>query len=154
MDNFQQCVLIILVLFVVCYYFKDSEGFSGNSVREVNDLDTGANPMSDYGRGVLNAKLRDQYEDVIEGEVEDWGASAQKISLEREVFDSQQEYTENIGMGAGASALATRSDDNDVVPWIGLRRPDYQSVYAGDDRRTVHSEYPDQMPENNRSCLI
>jgi hypothetical protein len=42
--------------------------------------------------------------------------------------------------------MSTRSDDNDVVSWVGLRRPKYDQVYAQPDARVVHSDYPDQMP--------
>jgi hypothetical protein len=102
---------------------------------------------SDWGTGVKNRELAEQYNDLNNlDSYEDYNHVMQYQALEPEVFDSHQGFSYDIGVSnSGASAMTVRSDPNDVVPWVGLRRPDYHSVYAGDTARVDHSENPDQM---------
>jgi len=151
-------VLVVVVMYLVydMKYKKNTDGFTTTSVREVTELDTGDSPMSDYGSGVQESKIKKQYNAVADNleAYDGYNAVVQYAALEPEIFESQKEYTENLGMTSGASALSTRSDPNDVVTWVGLRRPDYHSVYAGSDARVVHSEYPDQLYKGGSTNLF
>lgn len=72
---------------------------------------------------------------------------AAKESLEQSVFDSHKEFVEEsyTSTQGASSANVERDDDVSVVPWVGLRRPDYSGIVVGDDARTVPSEFPDQV---------
>jgi hypothetical protein len=112
------------------------------------DMDDEKYQMSSYGTGVKNRQLTQQYANLSDlNSYKSWNEVAQYQSLEPEVFESHNDYAGSIGISnSGASALTMRSDDNNVIPFVGLRRPDYHSTYAGSDARQQHSEFVDQMP--------
>jgi hypothetical protein len=119
------------------------------------DMDDENYQMSSYGTGVKNRQLAQQYANLSDlKSYESWNEVAQYQSLEPEVFESHDDYAGSIGISnSGASALTMRSDDNNVVPFVGLRRPDYHSTYAGPDARQQHSEFVDQMPASTHYLL-
>lgn len=111
------------------------------------DPDDDSNQRSDWGSGVVSRELAKQHNELatLDG-YDDYAAVTQYQALDPEVFESHESYGDQIGVSNnGASALAIRSDPNDVVTWTGLRRPDYHSVFAASDARTQHSEFADQM---------
>lgn len=110
---------------------------------------------SDWGTGVKNREMANRYNDLANlAAYEDYGSVAQYMSVEPEVFESHARYSEDMGRStSGASALSVRDDPNDVVPWVGLRRPDYRGAYSGRGVRQDHSEIPDQMPMKTSYCL-
>ena len=119
------------------------------------DLDETGAQVSRWGQGVSNRQMNSQYNDLnnLKG-YDDYNSVAQYQSLEPEVYDSHKEYSSNIGVASsGASALSVASHDNYPVQWVGLRRPDMQSIYAGSDARQQHSEYVDQMPNKTNYTL-
>lgn len=79
-----------------------------------------------------------------------------KESLEQSVFDSHQEFVEDSYTSTQGpnSSNVERDDDTGPVKRWGLRRIDYQSIYSGDDARTVSSEYPEQMDQNDTSIVL
>ena len=79
-----------------------------------------------------------------------------KLSLEKDVFDSHREFTEDAYISTqGANSTDTiRDDPNDVNPWVGLRRPDYTGAFSESDARVVSSEYPDQMKSASVSSFV
>jgi hypothetical protein len=75
-------------------------------------------------------------------------------SLEQSVYDSHNQFTTDANhRTSGASGLTIRTDDNDINPWVGLRRPNYLAVSTGDESRVVPSETPGQMPNPTRKVL-
>lgn len=102
---------------------------------------------SKHGSGLKNRQLAEQYNELMNLKgYDDYNAVMKYGALEPEVFDSHESYSHDIGISnSGASTLAVRSDPNDVVNWVGLRRPDYHSAYADSTARIDHSESPDQM---------
>lgn len=119
-----------------------------SSVQNRSNYGASVQNRSNYGTGALNAKSRKRYEDLrgnLSG-YEDYGQVAQYMSLEPEVFDSHSQYSNDMNhMSLGPSTMAERSDPNDVVPWVGLKRPDYKSTSASAGARVEHSEIPDQQ---------
>jgi hypothetical protein len=105
------------------------------------------NQRSDSGQGVINRQLQAQENDLANlEEYDDFSAVAKYQALEPEVYESHEQYADQLGISnSGASNMTVRSDPNDVVNWVGLRRPDYHSTYAKSDARQVHSEFADQM---------
>ena len=134
-------LLLLLLLVVVIYWFIDNkkEGFNNNRKRKTM--------KSDWGSGLINRQLDKQHnESVNSGTYDDYNSFMKDISLEPEVYDSHNEFSDSVGVAnTGASNLSVRSDPNDVVmPW-GLRRVNYHDAYALPDARVEHSEHPDQM---------
>lgn len=156
----QYNILLIVFILALAYFIytcdTKQDDFSADSVGEISKLDSGDVEKSGFGRGVAEEKMKKRVEDVANNlsGYEDYNSVTKYMAIEPEVFDDQREYTENLRLTRGASTLATRSDPNDVVPFVGLRRPDYHSVYAAEDARVVHSEYPDQQYEYRPSCLF
>lgn len=110
---------------------------------------------SEWGTGVQNAEFRDRYKDLTNlAAYDDYNAVAQYMSVEPEVYESHSRYSEDMGRStSGASMLPVRDDPNDVVPWVGLRKPRYQDVYSNPGARQEHSEIPDQMRSNSYYCV-
>jgi hypothetical protein len=104
---------------------------------------------SQYGTGQKNRQLMGQYNAMLDsdGFDGDYNDFIKQISIEPEVTDSHQTYTNDINRStSGASSNVVRSDRNDINPRVGLRAIDYHSVYTASDARTDSSEAPDQMP--------
>ena len=73
--------------------------------------------------------------------------------IDSSVVESHREFTdETQHRTTGASVETVRDDPNDIVPWIGLRRPDYHGVFADKDARVTHSEDPRQMSSAGKYC--
>lgn len=120
------------------------------------DLDSSYDSqISPWGQGVENRRRYQRGRDLgkLSG-YDDYNSVAQYQSLDPEVYESHEEYSANIDVSSsGASSMSTTSHDNYPVPFVGLRRPDMHSSYAGDDARQQHSEYADQMPANTNYLL-
>ena len=110
---------------------------------------------SQTGTAMMNSQLATQYADLQNlGSYGDYNAVIQYTSLDPSVFKSHQQYSNDINNStSGASNLTIRSDDNDIVPWVGLRRPKYDQVYAKADARVTSSEYPASMPSSTNTII-
>jgi hypothetical protein len=90
------------------------------------------------------------YEDLDVVEYGSWNDMTQAIGLEPEIFESQAQYNKDFNGGSlGPAHIAERSDDNDVVTWVGLKRPNYQATHADETARVVHSQLPEQLPKSS-----
>lgn len=145
-------IAVVLVLLYSCWGKKPKKSARqqpcGNSNVAHRDLPSAVQQRSDTGTGLTNANARNRYDnlrDNLSG-YEDYGQVAQYMSLEPEVFESHGQYSNDMNrLSLGPSTMAERSDPNDVVPWVGLRRPDYKSTSASEGARVEHSEIPDQQ---------
>jgi hypothetical protein len=147
-------IAVIIVLLLSCRD-KNSGKKAEKPARKPARSNDDSQARSDWGSGVANRKLANQYGDLADlSSYEDYNAVAQYMSVEPEVFESHSRYSRDMGRStSGASTMSVRDDPNDVVPWVGLRRVDYRSVYAGNNVRQEHSEIPDQMPQRGSYCL-
>ena len=110
---------------------------------------------SEYGTGLDNTASNNRYQDLAGlASYEDYNAVAAYMSVEPEVYESHARYSDDLGRStSGASMLPVRDDPNDVVPWVGLRKPKYQDAFVTDGARQEHSEIPDQMRGNSYYCV-
>lgn len=128
-NNFQisMCVALIVVILLVVYWggqSKVEESFVAD-VRGRDDVD-------------LNERTN--------AVTEDYSERMQNEALEESVFASHNEYTRDMDrLTSGPSALSERTDDVNLVPFVGLRRPDYDSVRIDPAARQIPSVYPEQM---------
>jgi hypothetical protein len=162
-------ILIVLIIYLLYQCWNKShkkkdcknkdtkkEGImSGPGPENVKDLNDGSRPehqFSQFGSGPLNRQLYAQYKDLKNlTKFNDYNQVMQYEALEPEVFASQNAYANGINRTtSGASAMTVRTDNNDVVPWVGLKRPDYHDVGPGYGARVDTSEYADQMPRFTR----
>lgn len=153
-------VFVVLVLLFSCTGRK-SRSRKMKKQSCVSDQSSGSgwqfseDPMapSTFGRGVQNRKLAQQYADLAGAEYSDYSAMSQYMSLEPEVFASHESYSKDmVRSTTGPSAMAERSDPNDVVPWVGLRRPDY-NVPLSSNIRVEPTEFTDQLYARTRYVL-
>jgi xanthosine utilization system XapX-like protein len=63
----------------------------------------------------------------------------EQLPIEQEILDSHDEYTQNLDVAQGPSHLTERDDNNDLVPFVGLRRPDYSSIVMDGTARQENS---------------
>lgn len=135
-----------------CALKPSSQKLAGPKPSSQNRIEGAQDPnvaqrLSDTGRGVVNRSEAARLKQLknLKG-YDDYNSLMQYMALEPEVFESQQQYSEDMNrFSLGPSDLAERSDPNDVVNWVGLRRPDYSAVYADSTARVEHSDIPDQM---------
>jgi hypothetical protein len=147
-------VVVVIVVLMLMRPNEDQQCGGRRVRRSAGRLDP-CTQLSSAGTGVSNRRLAKQYNQVVQANgYDDYSQAMQYMALEPEVYDSHASYSFDVGVAnRGASTLTIRSDPNDAVGWVGLRRPDYQSVYAACDARVDHSEYPDQMPARTHFIL-
>jgi hypothetical protein len=125
-----------------------------NKLANMNEADNTGQYFADTGTGLINQQLASQYADLQNMVPGDWNQMSQYQALEPEVYASHDEYVADMNRStSGASMLTIRSDDNDVNPWVGLRRVDYHSAYPADDVRVDSSEVPSAMPAATRYLI-
>jgi hypothetical protein len=86
----------------------------------------------------------------------DYQNAMQKMGLEQTVSDSHKQFMDEVHHRTSTSSKMTvRTDDNDINPWVGLRRPRYNhGATPESDARTVSSETPNQLPFNKRTHIL
>jgi nitrogen fixation-related uncharacterized protein len=148
-------IVIIFILLVTCWSGKKHQSRRRPRVRVLDDIKDDSHQRSKWGSGARNTQLSKQYNDLNRlSSYDDYNSVIQYQSLEPEVFDSHNSFAHDIGVAnSGASALAVTSHDNYPVYFVGLRRPDLHSVFAGADARVQHSEFADQMPSQTTYCV-
>jgi hypothetical protein len=146
-------IVVVLVLLYSCSGKNNKKSSKRNKRlprQRRNNVD-----VSEYGTGVSNRASADRYrntKNVVS--YDDYNELAQYMSVDPEVYESHARYTADMNRGtSGPSMMAERDDPNDVVPWVGLRKPKYQDVYASPEARQEHSEIPDQMRKNTYYIL-
>jgi hypothetical protein len=79
-----------------------------------------------------------------------------RMSLEKSVFDSHREFTEDayISTQGANSTDSVRSDEQNINPRVGLRKVDYTSAFSESDARVVSSEAPDQIAQRTGGFVI
>ncbi len=153
------CVVIVLVLLLSCWDGKKAkperdDGTSASPKRRPPTTDPCTKP-SEWGTGVENTKFRNRYQDLTDlSGYDDYNAVSQYMSVEPEVYESHARYSDDMGRStSGASLLPVRDDPNDVVPWVGLRKPKYHEAYCAPGARQEHSDIPDQMRGASFYCV-
>jgi len=151
-------VAIVIVLLLSCWDKKAkparrvSPPCSRSAMTPASQEDT---CRSNVGRGVVNRDFEGRFNQLsnITG-YEDYNAVAQMMALEPEVFESQETYAEDMGRStSGASVMSVRDDRQDIVPWVGLRRPTYDAICTGAGARQEATETQDQMPTRSFYAL-
>ncbi len=79
--------------------------------------------------------------------VNDYNSATQKMALEDGIFSSHQKFATELNKKTSTSSqFIERDDPNDIVPWVGLRKPRYQTRASPEaDARVTSSEDPSQM---------
>ena len=152
------CIAIVIVLILLFSCWKpnkgsgcdvdwdDMEGFkhSRQHVAHVDHDDLHPNQrMKERVRSVSKVVGYDNY-----------GDAAEAMSLDQSVYASHNEFAKAANKStAGPSALSERSDDQDIIPRVGLRKIDYYSTHSDSSARVDHSEFVQSMPEKTKFTL-
>lgn len=81
--------------------------------------------------------------------IDDYNDYLLSTGLEQGVVDSHRQFVNDIQhTTTGASSRTIFSEEPDLAPWVGLRRPNYQSVNIDPNSRQVPSVEQYQMPSN------
>lgn len=158
MDNLTLFLGVAIVITIIMLNKCKTKSHPATAVSEAKQTEgytvSNESSVSDFGTGVTNRKADARYDDASNiNKYDDYIQAATFMSVEPEVFASHNEYTKNHALlTTGASRMSERDDPNDVNPRVGLRKANYQAVYAGSadsGYRVEHSEIPDQMPTNS-----
>lgn len=137
---------VIVVLFVLYLFYMFNRSMCHKYLRQVlyrKQRECGTPVYSVY-EGMQDGAV--QQEDAAPPSLS-YTELAARQSLEPEIFEGHSKYTEDM-IYQGASLGSVRSDRNDVVPWVGFRRPDYRPQ-PDTTSRAVPSEFPHQLPDKN-----
>ena len=149
-------VIIVIVCVLLCRksgFFKKRGGKSSDKGRK--RVVTRKVVKSGFDVADTNAQLNAQLEMAkqLQG-YDDYSQVTQLVGLEPEVFQSHAEYTADLNRStSGASSMSIRSDDGYFIPFVGLRRPDLQSITPSSDARVTSSQDPAQMPTETPYCI-
>ena len=112
-----------------------------------------SSPYMDFSDDMYRPGINDERDDGIDMEEMPWSEAIDTLGLEQSVLDSHKAFVQDATRTTTtASNMPTVEFDTDVVPWVGLRRPDY-NVLVGSTARTVPSEYTDQLAQRTRFLL-
>jgi hypothetical protein len=153
MDNVVICLSVgvaIAVVLVLSGWTNKSpsvDGLQGGHQKAAPTKSATATEKSEYGTGLHNTEAAARYKELADlVSYDDYNSVAAFMSVEPSVYESHARYSDDMGRStSGASMLPVRDDPNDVVPWMGLRKPKYQDAYVQSGARQEHSEIPDQM---------
>jgi hypothetical protein len=148
-------IAAVVILLLSCWKTKPVAKGSSRAAAQVVRQRGAAPQKSDWGSGVKNRESADRYRDLADlNGYDDYNSVAQYMSIEPEVYESHSRYSEDMGRStSGASMMPVRDDPNDVVPWVGLRKPKYQDAYSNPGARQEPSDIPDQMRSNSFYCV-
>jgi hypothetical protein len=150
MDNLQKTALALVVVIVLVIVLCNLDVLPSNwcpnwlLLNKGDGDDEGFNDAPLYRNGI-----EDERDDGMEGRVPDqpWSESIIDLGLDAGVVDSHRAFTNDPNrLTTSASNNSVRDYDEDVVPRVGLRLTDYDSVTIGSTSRVVPSEYASQLP--------
>jgi hypothetical protein len=162
-EQAKQALCALIIVFIIVLIWSSYSDFSKNNsilgcgcetVCSCQDNMTGAIAPSSASAGIDQYKARDETGPVSDS-ADYSGDVIQSMSLEPGVIESHNRFIKDVHhRTTGASAETVRDDSNDVVPWIGLRRPKYNAgAFATSGARVEHSESPEQMPQYTPFCI-
>ena len=149
-------LIIVVIIFTVVFFLIDSnkrrsrysvvprsrcgtEGYKNKSYM----LDSSASVRDDTAMD--NNERENEYDD----EYEDYSNYVLSNGLEQSVLSSHNQYVEDIdARKSGSSADTVTSHDENINPWVGLRRPSYD-VVVSPHAREVPSQTPEQLFESS-----
>lgn len=83
-------------------------------------------------------------------DADDYQTYVMQNGLEKGVFDSHKRFVSDLRQTPrGSSSLTETSHDENINPWVGLRRPDYTSVKVSEHAREVPTQTPEQLYDSS-----
>jgi len=163
-----QSILTILVLLIVFVFGAEStKTFVSKVYKQINLMIKSRQEPQGKALGLEKQLLKDdEYEveeepemgqqeiveefnnDLYNSDVEidlessDYEAALKSMVLEPVIFEQHKKFNQELmhRVGGTSSRNPVRDDNIDVVPWVGLRRPQYQKINPNDSSaRTVPS---------------
>jgi hypothetical protein len=144
MDTTVLVILVLLIIYMVYTYMMKGR----------RQKRTGAGTYTGECMAAAPSTFDSRFAKAETLNYEDYSDFIKDVSLDPEIYKSHQIYTDDVdGSVSGSSVNSERSDDNNPVPFVGLRRPDYRGVPIGRDARTETSEYTDSLPRSTNFLL-
>ncbi len=141
-------IVIVIILAVLVFLFSDSKKKSKPKYVVMK----GAGCSSKRGKSYMS-----ELEDVDDLASKESGSSYENFEdyildngLEKSVTESHNQYVQDLQQRtSGASVETVTSHDENINPWVGLRRPDYLSVKVDANAREVSSQTPEQLRDSS-----
>lgn len=140
-------IVVIIILAILVFLFSDFNK-KPKSKYVVMKGGHAPKPYKSYNMPVVEniqdlytkeAESYENFEDYIIGN-----------GLEKSVTESHNQYVQDLQhRTSGASVETVTSHDENINPWVGLRRPDYSSIRIDGNAREVSSQTPEQLHESS-----
>lgn len=173
MDESTQMFLLIAVIVIIFYMYSNNKHMYGCGCQQCRRNRCGCertshcqcdfclvnkqNSVAGDVKEPFAGDLENESGNNIQGMAEtgDYQEATKHMALEPTVSESHARYVSDIAANTQtASKMTLRSDPNDIVPWVGLRRPNYHGgAQPMEDARTVSTDMPHQMMESRRFCI-
>lgn len=143
-------IVVVIILAVLVFLFSGPTKKNNPQYVVMKDsrcLDKGKSYME--GASELNdVEDLSQKEDVDSDET--FADYVVDNGLEKSVTESHKQYVKDLQQRtSGASVETVTSHDENINPWVGLRRPDYLSIKVDPGAREVSSQTKEQLVESS-----
>lgn len=148
-------IVVVLVLFIVAYTPVSAYMLTHQKCKKKEGFEPLAYEPYKYqtDKGEERAGITDDMDALVDMEHESHQDTLLKLGVEQSVIDSHRAFVNDSGRTTtSASNQGTREYDQNPVPFVGLRRPDY-SVPVGETARVVQSEDYDRLPQATRYLI-
>ena len=146
-------IVLVVILLLRC---RNKKPVNPTVIHQMVAGPTPVSPKTTVGTAKQNKDFQERYKELANmSGYEDYGAVAQYMSLEPEVYESHARFSDDLGASSpGASMMSVRDDPNDTVPWVGGIRPRYHDIFSsGIGAVSEPSETPDQLRGNSNYCI-
>lgn len=124
-------------------------GFSGFA-----DKPTGNLPVPNHKQPRVLPRVVEQIAGDDSIHEMDYQSLLQDMALSVDMQDDHRQHVEDtLRYSAGVSKGAIFDHDVNLVPWVGLRRPNYRAATPQATARSVPTEYNHQLPEYKPVCF-
>jgi hypothetical protein len=154
-------IIVLIVLLMIVIYLPDEKKELLNKFMGSRLTLSNSNKPEDGGEGFELMEEEDEEEEEedevildegfnndlynmdVEIDSSDYESALKNMVLEPELIAQQEKFSKELmhRVGGTSSRNPVRDDDQNVVPWVGLKRPQYQKINANDETaRVVPSE--------------
>lgn len=146
----ENILLVVIALVALVLFFKMMKRGRCAAPRMTYDLEPQVDPF--VLSGLSSSEI---HQESVKPEY-DYQNFLYKNGLEAERFDSHDKFiadTYSDSLLLGASKDIVRDDPNDINPYLGMRRPNY-NVFIGSGARQVPSEEQSQLPVSRAPSFV
>lgn len=140
-------IVVIIILAILVFLFSD---FNKKPKSKYVVMKGGCSPKSGKSYMTEVEDIKDLDAKEAESSYENFEDYIMDNGLEKSVTESHNQYVQDLQQRtSGASVETVTSHDENINPWVGLRRPDYSSVRIDGSAREVSSQTPEQLRDSS-----